>query len=82
MSRPRKTIEITKVVEIANRMLEASNDDAAEGRTAIALMLESILFEANAYAGFSYLGVEVGEDDVPVIPDETRRHYYVAQGAL
>ena len=49
MSRPRKTIEVAKVVEIANRMLEASNDDKAEGRTAVAL-------RRRAQAGCQWLG--------------------------
>jgi hypothetical protein len=52
----RKTIPVDRVREIANAMLADSIDDRAEGRTAIAVLLESILMETGNYHGFQNPG--------------------------
>ena len=62
MPRPRKTIDLASVVEVGNRMLADSQDDKAEGRVAVAIFLEEILRQANAYAGFAYTDTTTGPD--------------------
>ena len=74
MTRRRKTNAVDNVRKIANRMLADSIDDASEGRTAVAVMLERVLLDTGNYKGFRYLpGVIV---DGVRRGDETRRAYY------
>lgn len=65
----RKTIEVEKIVKMANAYLTDKNT-TAEGRSGVIDMLEAVLFETERYAGFSYekAGYEYG--------DLTRRLYY------
>lgn len=55
---PRKTVEVSKVRELANSMLLNSEDDAKEGRDAIMTMVERILLDAGQYSGYKYLSPE------------------------
>ena len=66
----RKTIEISKLVEIANGILQNSGSDCAGIRQGIMNLVESALFETGNYKGFRYLDeTEVGADYLPGIRD-------------
>jgi hypothetical protein len=66
----RKTIEISKLVEIANGILQNSGSDCAGIRQGIMNLVESALFETGNYKGFRYLDeTEVGADSLPGIRD-------------
>jgi hypothetical protein len=72
----RKTIDVERIREIANGMLARSDDDRADGREAIATLVESILMETGNYRGFRYLEiVRDGAENVVTFGDETRREY-------
>ena len=69
----RKTIEVGKILNIANHFLAAKNTSADE-REGVCAMLETVLFETGNYMGFRYLE---GSD----YPEEfdglgSRRYYY------
>lgn len=77
----RKTVEIEKVIELANRMMSACPDESVDVRKGIALMAEQILLDTGNYNGFCY--IQKGGERVPesVICnggnyDQTRRFYY------
>jgi hypothetical protein len=78
MSKARKTIELSTLVDIANSMLAKSWDEMTESRTGISVLLERVLMDSNAYAGFGYLQIETDTKTGEVISlgDETRRKYY------
>ena len=65
----RKTIQVGKVLTMANHFLAAENTNADE-RFAVAQFLESILFETGNYVGYRYL------DTQEVEGMGTRRYYY------
>lgn len=69
----RKTIEVAKVLTMANTYL-AAKDTTPAGREAVASLLEGILFETNNYMGFRYLPDNHSETDYA--NDGTRRYYY------
>jgi len=69
MTRERKTVAIVDLIDTANAMLADSIDECRDGRIAIAVYLERILMDANAYRGFRFIDGT----------DETRRSYYVAR---
>lgn len=83
----RKTLRREAVVERANVGLaritsmaisgEMSWDEARVARTYICAMLEGILNDHNAYAGFGYLVTEFQEDGTlrPNHDDLARRYY-------
>jgi hypothetical protein len=50
----RKTIEVGKVLHMANHFLAAKNTSAEE-REGVCVMVESVLMETGNYAGFRYL---------------------------
>lgn len=54
MKPARKTIEVGKVLKMANTFLAAHNTTADE-REAIAHFIEGVLFETGNYRGFAYL---------------------------
>ena len=56
--RPRKTIEIKKIVERANKYFEDSPDSDIENRKAIAWFVSDILHSSGNYRGFNYLPSE------------------------
>ncbi len=82
MARARKTLATAAVIEKANTMLRESPASSREIRIGIAGLLESLLHDADAYAGFQYLGsagvnydgIERGEEFY--CEDDTRRMYY------
>ena len=51
-----KTIKVRDIVDSANKMLQ-SNDEflTAEAKKGICTLLEGILFENNAYQGFTFI---------------------------
>lgn len=65
----RKTIEVAKVLALANAAFRNSAPDRKEAREGIASLLEAVLMETGNYKGFRYL--EGWPTD-----DETRREYY------
>ena len=69
----RKTIEVGKILKMANAFLAAKNTTADE-REGVCALLETVLFETGNYMGFRYLE---GSD----YPEEfdglgSRRYYY------
>jgi hypothetical protein len=67
----RKTVKVAELVDTVNAMLANSTDDQAQGREALAVLIERALFDADAYKGFRYLTPD---------GDETRRAYIIADG--
>ena len=66
----RKTIEISKLVEIANGILQNSGFDYSDVRQGTMNLVEAALFETGNYKGFRYLDeTEVGVDSLPGIRD-------------
>jgi hypothetical protein len=69
----RKTIEVGKVLRMANAFLANKNTGAAE-RESIAWFLESVLCETNNYMGFRYLDPHDYPNEVEGLG--SRRYYY------
>jgi hypothetical protein len=66
----RKTIEISKLVEMANGILQNSGADCVGIRQGVINMIEATLFETGNYKGFRYLDeTEVGAESLPGIRD-------------
>jgi hypothetical protein len=70
----RKTIEVGKVLKMANSFLAAENTTSEE-REAVASLLEAILFESGNYRGYRYLE---GSDYPEEIMSGSRRYYFVS----
>lgn len=53
----RKTVNVSKVLEVANKLLALPNDEVhnAAYRRGVTSLLEATLHDANVYAGFNYL---------------------------
>ena len=91
MSSKRKTIEVSKILEDANKQLRRT-DLSDETRLAIAHMLEHILQSTGNYNGFNYVAwIDEGGcnrwradqeragkdiDNTPYLGNQTRRVYY------
>lgn len=65
----RKTIEVGKILKMANAFLAAKNTTADE-REAVCALLEAVLFETGNYCGYRYL------DTDEIAGNGTRRYYY------
>jgi hypothetical protein len=85
----RKTADMSKLLETANRMLAAEDGPYmnADIRKGVAKLLEATLHETDTYAGFNYLEWMSGgfdrwvadgkpQDTTPYLGDQTRRHYF------
>lgn len=73
----RKTVDVGFVLDRANAYLRLTHDDNAEGRMAVAGLVESVLMETGNYKGFGY----TDQNGAPVHyvkgeTDESRRQYY------
>ena len=60
MPKGRKTIQVERVLEMANKMLEAESDkfvygNSEEYRQGVMTLLEQVLHETGNYHGFGYL---------------------------
>lgn len=78
----RKTISLEELTDRVNKMLADSDDDLVEGREALGVLLETVLLEADAYAGFSYLPSEWEKGNLKTDGiDESRRRYYLKADA-
>jgi len=55
MARPRKTIEVARIKEMANKFFKESADEMVDEREALKVFIDSILFETNNYHGFNML---------------------------
>lgn len=73
----RKTIEVGKVLRIANNFLAAKHTTAEE-REAVAAVIEAVLMETDNYRGFAYLPKENYAHEVGFEHDGTRRRYFVS----
>ena len=73
----RKTIEVGKVLRIANNFLAAKHTPAEE-REAVAAVIEAVLMETDNYRGFAYLPKENYTHEVGFEHDGTRRRYFVS----
>lgn len=78
----RKTIHLEDLVDRVNRMLKESPSSDTKGREALSVLVESVLMDADAYAGFSYLASEWevlpdGRSQLRKDADETRRRYFL-----
>lgn len=88
---PRKTVRVRDLVDSVNEMLEKSTT-SSEARMSLCILLENVLHENGAYAGFNYLTSDyVPQGHLPGILvdgagdrifdrdrcDETRRFYHV-----
>ena len=66
----RKTIEISKLVEMANGILQNSGSEYSDIRQGTINMIEAALMETKNYKGFRYLDeTEVSADSRPGIRD-------------
>ncbi len=79
----RKTVKLTELIATANRMLASSVDSEQAGRLAVSVLLETVLFDHGAYAGFNYLASEFlpaseQTDTNALRPnhDDSRRRYF------
>lgn len=70
----RKTIEVSEIKNKLNDVLKNSTCSDSE-RLAIASVLEGFLSSTGNYRGFGYLDLEI-VNGKPIIPNESRRHYY------
>jgi hypothetical protein len=78
MTKPaRKTVEVGKVLKIANNFLAAKHTTADE-REAVAAVMEAILFETGNYRGYAYLPKENYTHEARFESDGTRRRYFVS----
>jgi hypothetical protein len=78
MTKPaRKTVEVGKVLKIANNFLAAKHTTADE-REAVAAVMEAILFETGNYRGYAYLPKENYTHEAGFESDGTRRRYFVS----
>jgi hypothetical protein len=75
----RKTIEVGKVLKIANNFLAAKHTTADE-RESVCAVMEAILFETDNYEGFRYLENVYGELNFAM--DGTRRFYFPSKEIL
>ena len=73
----RKTIEVGKVLKIANNFLAAKHTTADE-RESVCAVIEAILFETDNYRGFAYLPKENYAHETGFEHDGTRRRYFVS----
>ena len=85
----RKTIEIERIKELANKFFRESKDEMMAERKALQSFIETILYETNTYYGFNYVHwlekgfnewIEAGEPDgkekYKFFGDETRIIFY------
>lgn len=68
----RKTIEVGKVLKLANHMLAAPGT-SSEQREGVCSMLETILLETGNYQGYRYL------DTSEIAGNGTRRFYFASK---
>jgi hypothetical protein len=73
----RKTIEVGKMLKMANAFLAAKNTTADE-REGVCALLEAVLFETGNYEGFRYLAVE----GTTYVEDGSRRFYFASKTVL
>ena len=71
----RKTIEVGKVLRIANNFLAAKHTTDDE-RESVCAVMEAILFETDNYRGYAYLPKENYPDEADGLG--TRRRYFVS----
>lgn len=77
MPRPRKTVSLAEVVTIANRRLACTPDEMTDERRATSSFACELLMDANAYAGFRY----IGEGNQAGAIDDTRVQIYPPKGS-
>lgn len=76
----RKTVSVSDLVETANRMLSVTPDAWVGERWGISAFIESVLHDAERYAGFRYLDTELNDDGSLIDSyDDSRRRYYLRE---
>jgi hypothetical protein len=71
----RKTVEVGKLLNAANKFL-AAKDTNEDGREAICSFIEGVLIETKNYEGYRYLELEIHEDRNIQIGSTSRRQYF------
>lgn len=76
----RKTIAVQELKDRVNSMLKDSAPEMVESRTALGVLLSSVLMDTGNYAGFNYLPSEFVDSGVRRVLregyDKTRVFYY------
>jgi hypothetical protein len=74
----RKTVEVEKIKNRVNRLIENTLDDPAadDTRMTLAILIEGILLDTGNYKGFRYLDIEFEDGEVKTYGNLTRRHYH------
>ena len=80
----RKTVKVTKVLEITNRILQ-SNQVSSEEKKGVIALAEELLMDADAYKGFVYVKIDSLHHPTAIgcsWPDEyeTKRRYIKTGG--
>lgn len=75
MTQPRKTVEVGKVLKIANNFLAAKHTTDEE-RESVCAVIEAVLFETGNYRGYAYLPNENYPTETTGLG--TRRRYFVS----
>lgn len=78
MSMPRKTIEVSRIKELANNMLLHTGDEWEEGRRFVQTFTEVILMETRNYKGFQSLTeeeLETSERGKSLVGSDSRVRY-------
>jgi hypothetical protein len=83
----RQTVHVKGLIQRVNTLNRESKDCSPDLRAGWNSILEGVLYEADVYAGFSFLkGDQVPEGELPGVsgefsdttfPDETRREYII-----
>lgn len=82
MARPRQNVKVATILERGNHYLRESDDRNQRERLAVAGFMETLLHDADAYAGFTYTaaaGVNyaaIERGDGFECEDESRRVYH------
>lgn len=74
----RKTVQVKYLLDSANHFLAHTHESRRDARLAVAGLLETALFEAGAYQGYTHLesaGIQRVGGCVVAIADDSRRRY-------
>lgn len=81
MSKPRQTVSVAKMLWHANYYMKHSLDANVGERRGTQATTDQMLHMSGNYAGFGYLNMKPNRQGMsPIIPDESRVFFYVANG--
>lgn len=72
-----KTVRVADLADYVNRCLAESTQDYYTERAGLAHLIEKVLMDANAYAGFRFIDVDQDGECAQGAVDPSRRQYYV-----